>query len=305
MLTDKKVSIIVVCYNDAGSVREMYRRVTDVMRTISTNYEVVYVDDKSPDNALEILRELAVKDKRLKVIVHSRNFGANGSISQIAYTTGMRYCSGDVVLLIDGDLQDPPEMFPEFMKKWLEGYKVVYGIGRRRGGGPIMNLFRLWFYSLFKKLSYLNIPLFASDFCLLDRKVVDAMNSFREVDRYIRGMRPYIGFKSIGVPYERSERYSGVGFSTRHFLRFVKFAKKLIFSFSYRPVEAIAYTGFILLFTAPAALFFSGIASLILLLASLNFFAMSVLGEYIVRIFEEVKDRPIGIIEEIINDDKS
>jgi len=298
MLTEKKVSIIVVCYNDAGSVREMYRRITDVMKNISRNYEIVYVDDKSPDNALEILRELAAEDKRLKVIVHSRNFGANGSISQIAYTTGMRYCTGDVVILIDGDLQDPPEMLPEFMKKWLEGYKVVYGIGRRRGGGFIMNFFRLCFYSLFAKLSYLNIPAFASDFCLLDRKAVNAMNSFREVDRYIRGMRPYIGFKTIGIPYKRSERFSGVGFSTRHFLRFVKFAKKLIFSFSYKPIEGISYTGIIFVLLGIirfSPLFFVG--GVILL-------AISIIGEYIARIFDEVKDRPIGIIEEIINDDK-
>jgi len=298
MLTQKKISVISVCYNDAGSVREMYRRVTEVMKTVSPNYEIIYVDDKSPDNALEILRELAAGDKRLKVIVHSRNFGANGSISQIAYTTGMRYCTGDVAILIDGDLQDPPEMFPEFIKKWLDGYNIVYGIGKRRGGGIIMNFFRLCFYSLFAKLSYLNIPIFASDFCLLDRKALNAINSFREVDRYIRGMRPYVGFKSIGVPYERSERYSGVGFSTRHFLRFVKFAKKLIFSFSYKPIEGISYMGLIFVLIGVirfSSLFFVG--GVILL-------ALSIIGEYIARIFDEVKGRPIGIIEEIINDDK-
>ena len=127
MLTNKKISIITPCYNDGGCVLEMHRRVTEVMKEITPNYEIIYVNDYSPDNALEVLRELAEKDKKVIVMNHSRNFG-----NQAAYTTGMRYATGDAVITIDGDIQDPPELFPEFIKKWLEGYKVVYGSRTKR-----------------------------------------------------------------------------------------------------------------------------------------------------------------------------
>ncbi len=313
MLTDKKISIIVVCYNDAGSVREMYRRVNETMAGITSNYEIVYVNDRSPDNALEILRELAGKDKKLIVINHSRNFG-----NQAAYTTGMRYATGDAVILLDGDIQDPPELFPEFVKKWLEGYKIVYGMRPERKGGLIRRICYKIFYRIFKKLSYLDIPLDAGDFSLIDREVLNIINSeFNEVDRYIRGMRAYAGFKSIGVIYTRADRFAGV--SNNSFMWNVMWAKRLIVSFSYKPLEWISYlaalvTAFSVLtifvyipytYFVPSPPGFLTTLLVILFLGSIQLLSLSVIAEYLARIFEEVKHRPMGLIEEIINDYKN
>ena len=310
MLTNKKISIIVICYNDAGSVREMYGRVNKIMSSITADYEIVYVNDRSPDNALEILRELAGKDKRLIVINHSRNFG-----NQAAYTTGMRYAIGDAVILLDGDLQDPPELFPEFVKKWLDGYKVVYGMRTKRKGGLIRRICYKIFYRIFKKLSYLDIPLDAGDFSLIDREVLDIINGeFKEVDRYIRGMRAYAGFKSIGIPYTRAERFAGV--SNNSFMWNVMWAKRLLVSFSYKPLEWISYiAGFVMIcsvltilvyipytYFVPAPPGFLTTLLVILFLGSVQLLSLSVIAEYLARIFEEIKHRPMGLIEEVIND---
>ncbi|MEK9170261.1 MAG: glycosyltransferase family 2 protein, partial [Patescibacteria group bacterium] len=300
MLTNKKISIIVICYNDAGSVREMYGRVNKIMSSITADYEIVYVNDRSPDNALEILRELAGKDKRLIVINHSRNFG-----NQAAYTTGMRYAIGDAVILLDGDLQDPPELFPEFVKKWLDGYKVVYGMRTKRKGGLIRRICYKIFYRIFKKLSYLDIPLDAGDFSLIDREVLDIINGeFKEVDRYIRGMRAYAGFKSIGIPYTRAERFAGV--SNNSFMWNVMWAKRLLVSFSYKPLEWISYiAGFVMIcsvltilvyipytYFVPAPPGFLTTLLVILFLGSVQLLSLSVIAEYLARIFEEIKHRP-------------
>ena len=173
MLTHKKISIVVVCFNDAGSVHEMYRRVTEVMKDVSSNFEIIYVNDKSPDNAYDVLKEVARKDKRLIVINHSRNFGG-----QTAYTTGMRYATGDAAILLDGDIQDPPELFPEFVKKWLDGYDIVYGVRARRKGSIFRRICYKIFYRIFRHLSYIDIPLDASDFSLINRRALDVINGF-------------------------------------------------------------------------------------------------------------------------------
>lgn len=308
MLTQKKISIVVVCYNDAGSVYEMYRRVVMSMESVSPNYEIIYVNDKSPDNAYEVLKEVAGRDKRFIVINHSRNFGG-----QVAYTTGMRYATGDAVMLLDGDIQDPPELFPQFVKKWLEGYDIVYGIRERRDGSIIKRIGYKIFYRIFKYFSYINIPLDAGDFSLIGRRALDAINSFPEVDRYIRGMRAYIGFQSIGIPYVRAERFSGV--SNNSFVWLVKWARKIIFSFSYQPLEWVAYfAGTVTVLAAFAIVFYlllaifreppSGFLTLlvgVLFLGAVQLMSLAVIAEYLGRIFEEVKHRPIGIIDEIIN----
>lgn len=311
MLTDKKISVIVVCYNDGGSVKEMHRRITDVMRGITPNYEIIYVNDASPDNALDVLREVAAKDKHLIVLNHARNFG-----SQIAYTTGMRYATGDAAILLDGDIQDPPELFPEFVKRWLAGYTIVYGERARRRASLLMRFFYKAFYRIFRSLSNIAIPLDAGDFSLIDRKALNVMNDFSEVDRYIRGIRAYVGFKSVGVPYTRDERYSGV--SGNSLLGNFKWAKRMIVAFSYKPLELISYVAaFVTVFAAAAILayiilyfFFSapqGFLTLFiftLFLGAVQLLALSVIAEYLAKIYEEVKHRPIGIVSEIINDHK-
>ncbi|MDP3999595.1 MAG: glycosyltransferase family 2 protein [bacterium] len=312
MLTNKKISIVTVCYNDGGCVREMYNRVTKAMGSISPNYEIIYVNDYSPDNALEVLRQLASEDKKVIVMSHSRNFG-----NQAAYTTGMRYSTGDAVITIDGDIQDPPELFGEFVKKWLEGYKVVYGQRTKRKSGFIRTTLYKIFYRTLQKMSYINIPLDAGDFALIDRKVLDIINNdFQEVNRYIRGMRAYAGFRSIGIPYTHTERFAGV--SNFSFWGYVQWAKKMIFSFSYKPLEWISYiAGLVVVLTALAILAFIpltilvpesraySITLVVLFLGAVQLLSLSAIAEYLAIIFEEVKRRPMGLVEEIINDYKA
>ena len=309
MLTDKKISVVIVCYNDAGSVREMYRRVTEVMKQITSNYEIVYVNDKSPDNALDILREIAIHDKRIVVISHSRNFGG-----QAAYASGLRYATGDAIITLDGDIQDPPELFPELVKRWLEGNNVVYGIReKRKEGNAIRGFFYKAFYRIFRKLSHI-MPLDASDFALMDREALDVLNSMPEVDRYMRAMRAFVGFKSIGIPYTHMERFAGT--TNFSFFGYVRFAKGLIFSFSKRPIEWVFHCAlFVGALSALSILFyilfaiFIAIPSLaltilvtVLFLGAIQIFSLSILAEYLLRTFDETKHRPSAIIDEIIND---
>src|SRR3989338_9262792 len=309
MLTDKKISVVIVCYNDAGSVREMYRRVTEVMKQITSNYEIVYVNDKSPDNALDILRGVASKDKRVIVISHSRNFGG-----QAAYATGLRYATGDAVITLDGDIQDPPELFPELVKRWTEGYKVVYGIREKREeGSAIRGLFYKVFYRIFRKLSNI-MPLDASDFALIDREALDVINAMPEVDRYMRAMRAFVGFKSMGIPYTHMKRFAGR--SNFRFFSYVRFAKGLIFSFSKKPTECIFYlallvtalSALLILFYVFSVIFISAppwpltLFVAVLFLGAVQMLSLSILAEYLLRAFEETKHRPTGIIDEIIND---
>lgn len=316
MLTDKKLSVVPIAYKDEGNIEELYRRLTIVLKKIAPNYEIVYVNDASPDRSEEILRNLAKKDKHLTVVLHSRNFGA-----QSAFTTGMKQAIGDAVVIMDGDLQDPPELIEEFIKKWLQGYEVVYGQRRKREKsiGALWGYIYHLFYIIFNKLSYVKVPLDAGDFSLMDRKVVDQINSLPEKDRFIRGLRAWVGFKQIGINYVRPERFSGGGVSTNNFLKGMQWARKAIFSFSYAPLEWIFYMAaigvlfsffaiffyFVLFFLIPdAPKGFLTILISVLFIGSIQLVVLSILCEYIRRIFEEVKSRPEAIVKEIINNHK-
>ncbi|EKD90242.1 MAG: NAD-dependent epimerase/dehydratase, partial [uncultured bacterium] len=236
MLTKKYLSVIPIAYKDEGNIKELYKRLTNTLKRITPNYEIIYVNDASPDNTREILGQLALKDKRLTVINHSRNFGA-----QNAFTTGMRQAIGDVVVIMDGDLQDPPELIEEFIKKWNKGFDVVYGVRRKRehSMGYFWENMYHFFYIIFNKLSYINAPVDVGDFSLMDRKVVEHVNSLPEKDRFIRGLRAWVGFKQVGVKYVRPERFSGR--SNQSFLKNIAWARKAIFSFSYTPLEWVFY----------------------------------------------------------------
>lgn len=310
MLTDKKISIIVICYNDAGSIREMYRRVTEVMKHITLDYEIIYVNDASPDNAMEILRDIASRDERFIVFSHSRNFGG-----QAAYSTGLRYCTGDAAILLDGDIQDPPELFPKLVEKWLAGNEIVYGERVKRKGSKLWNLFYKSFYRLFRRLAYINIPLDASDFGLMDRKVIDIINAMPEKDRYIRGLRAWVGFNSVGVPYTRAEPYHKRQ-SNNSFIWSVWWAKRLIVAFSYKPLEWISYLAFFVVILAGLGIIFylilyfvfpeapKGIPTIIILvlfLGAVQLLALSVVAEYMSHMFEEIKGRPRSLVKEVIN----
>lgn len=316
MLTRKKISIIPVCYKDKGNIRELYRRVTKEIKKITPNYEIVYVNDASPDGSQEVLEELARRDKKLTVVLHSRNFGA-----QNAFTTGMKQAIGDAVVIMDGDLQDPPELIKDFVKKWLEGYDVVYGIRRKRekSMGMFMEQVYHLFYLLFSKLSYIYVPTDVGDFSLMDRKVVNHINNLPEKDRFLRGLRAWVGFRQIGVSYVRPERFSGSGVSTTSFFKGLVWARKAIFSFSYAPLEWVFYIASLsVIVTALAATFyiityflepgapkgFITILIAVLFLGSVQLVVLSFISEYLRRIFEEVKSRPVSIVQKITNNHK-
>ena len=317
MITKKRISIIPVCYKDEGNIRELYKRVTKEMKKITPNYEIVYVNDASPDKSQQILEELARKDKKLTVVLHSRNFGA-----QNGFTTGMKQAVGDAVVLMDGDLQDPPELIKDFVKKWLGGYDVVYGVRRKRekSMGWLMEQVYHIFYVLFSKLSYIKVPADVGDFSLMDRKVVDHINNLPEKDRFLRGLRAWVGFKQIGVPYVRPERFSGSGVSTTNLLKGLAWARKAIFSFSYAPLEWVFYIAVLSVIASILAAFFyilsyflqpgapKGFITIliaVLFLGSVQLVALSFISEYLRRIFEEVKSRPISIVQKIINNHKA
>ena len=312
MLTGKTISVVVACYRDAGSVREMYRRLTEVLAQVTPRYEIIYVNDNSPDNAEELLAELAAQDARVTVISHSRNFG-----SQMAFTSGMRQSVGDAVILMDGDLQDPPEVIPALVREWVAGYDVAYGVRERRRESRLMEAARKAFYRIYRRLSYLEMPLDAGDFSILSRRVVEALLSMPERDRFLRGLRTWVGFRQTGVAYTRAERFAGE--STNSFLDNIRWAKRGIFSFSYQPLEMISLLAFVVTLltglaivvyfafylmvpTAPRG--FLTLLVAVLFLGSVQLFCLSILAEYMGRIFEEVKQRPAYIVRSIVNDRK-
>ncbi|MBV9866365.1 MAG: glycosyltransferase family 2 protein [Abitibacteriaceae bacterium] len=308
--TPKKLSAIIACYRDAPAVPIMHERLVAVFEKLGADYEIIFVNDGSPDNAREVLTELAGRDKHVIVINHTRAFG-----SQNAFTSGMRIATGDAVILLDGDLQDPPEMIEPFYSKWQEGYDVVYGIRVKREATPFLKVAYKAFYRVFRKLSYVSIPLDAGDFSLIDRKVVSALNSLPENNRFLRGLRAWVGFKQTGVPYVRPERMFGR--TTNSLLKNLGWARKAIFSFSYVPLDiitwlAITIVGFSTLaiiwqigirFFRPALTpgGFTTIIVLILFLGGIQLLCLSIIGSYLSHIYDEVKHRPPFLVESIIN----
>ncbi|MDO8522608.1 MAG: glycosyltransferase family 2 protein [bacterium] len=314
MLTNKLISAVVVCYGDEGNIRALYHRLTAALSGITSRWEIIYVNDASPDNSEAILQELAAKDSHLTLINHSRNFGA-----QAAFTSGMVQAKGDAIVLMDGDLQDPPELIEQFVQKWLLGYRVVYGVRRRREQS--MGKFKQWlyhlFYVFFSKTAYISVPQDAGEFSLMDRVVVDHMNALPERDRFLRGLRAWVGYKSCGISYVRPERYDGrPSVSTRGLISAFRWARKAIFSFSYKPLEWVTHIAIVAMLLAVvgigvyATLFFftdaprgiSTVLILILFFAAIQLLTLAIMGEYIGRIFEEVKGRPRYIIRDIVND---
>lgn len=312
MLTDKKISVVVTCYRDEGSIHELLRRLKQTMAEITPNWEVIYVNDASPDNSEAVLLEAAKTEPRLTVISHSRNFGA-----QVAFTTGMQQASGDAVVIMDGDLQDSPELINDFTALWLRGHEVVYGIRAKRQEGPVRNVGYKWFYRMFKKIAYISIPLDAGEFSLMDRVVVDAVLACPESDRLIRGLRAYAGFRQIGVTFERPKRYWGE--TTQSLLSYAMWAYKSFTSYSLAPLRLINFVSFgmfllfVLLGIVHLTAYLSGfptptgymtILALILLVGAVTTGSMAIIGEYIARIFLEVKRRPQPIISTLVNDQR-
>ncbi|MBF0502006.1 MAG: glycosyltransferase family 2 protein [Candidatus Riflebacteria bacterium] len=314
MLTDKRISVVVTCYRDEGSIGELLKRLHAVMEKITPNWEVIYVNDASPDNAEQVLLDEARRDSRLTVISHSRNFGA-----QVAFSTGMAQAVGDAVVIMDGDLQDPPELIHEFVKKWLDGSEVVYGIRAKRHETFIRNMCYKLFYKIFRKIAYIAIPLDAGEFSLMDRVVVETILCCHEKDRLIRGLRAYAGFRQTGIEFERPERFAGE--STQSFLDYLMWAYKSFVSYSLFPLRLISTIAFAvagmtgLLMLINLIVYFLGyktpprgfmtILMVILGLGTSIMTSLGVMGEYLGRLFLEIKNRPQPILRTLVNDHRT
>jgi glycosyltransferase involved in cell wall biosynthesis len=306
----EKLSAVIACYRDAPAVPIMYKRLVDTFEKIGVDYEIIFVNDASPDDAATVLAELAGRDRNVVVINHTRNFG-----SQNAFTSGMRVATGDAVALLDGDLQDPPELIAEFYKLWKQGYDVVYGVRVKRQAPLLLGGAYKAFYRLFRATSYVSIPVDAGDFSLLDRRVVKALNELPENNRFIRGLRAWVGFRQTGVPYTRPERMFGR--TTNSWLKNLSWARKGIFSFSYVPLDFITW----LAFATVVGAFVGGVAQIIvrivdpksvpsgfttlivlmLFLGGIQLLCLSIIGSYLEHIYDEVKHRPPYLVESILN----
>ena len=305
-----RLSAVIACYRDAPAVPTMHERLTKVFGEIGVDYEIIFVNDGSPDNAREVLAELAGRDPKVVVINHTRAFG-----SQSAFTSGMKIATGDAVILLDGDLQDPPEIIPQFVEQWKAGFAVVYGERVERETTAFMRRAYKLFYRVFRRLSYLNIPLDAGDFGLLDRRVVDALNELPESHRFIRGLRAWVGYRQVGVPYVRPERMFGR--TTNSFVKNVGWARRAIVSFSYVPLDLIAWLALatvavsFLALVAQLVLHFvdpslapKGFTTLIvgmLFIGGIQLLCLAIIGTYVAHIYEESKHRPPFLVESILN----
>jgi glycosyltransferase involved in cell wall biosynthesis len=305
-----RISAVVPCYRESESIPVMHERLTSVFQALGVDWEIVFVDSGSTDETPSVLAELASRDRRVTVVHHTRAFG-----SQSAYTSGMRLATGDAVVLLDGDLQDPPELIPALIARWHEGYEVVYGERVAREGPAIMNAARKAFYRVFQRVAYVSVPIDAGDFSLLDRRVVDSINGLAETHRFVRGLRAFVGYRQIGVPYERPERLFGR--SSNSLLANIGWARRAIVSFSFAPLDLI---GWLALITTAASLIAaiveialkivapraapSGYATLIvvvLFMGGVQLMCFSVVGSYLAHMYEEIKGRPSYIIDRVLN----
>jgi glycosyltransferase involved in cell wall biosynthesis len=302
------LSIVVPCYNEDAVLPELHRRLTTVFEQIqNARVELIYTDDGSHDRTPEILRELQANDPRVRVITLSRNFG-----HQIAVTAGLEHATGNAIVIIDADLQDPPEVIPEMIQRWQDGYQVVYGMRAKRAGETT---FKLWtakaFYRLINRLSEIEIPLDVGDFRLLDRKVVDVLLAMPERDRFLRGMVSWIGFKQIAVIYDRAPR--GAGESKYPLMKMLRFAVDSVISFSFVPLRLAIWVGFgaiaasfagivyalvIRLYTTDWVRGWASIFTALLFLGGVQLITLGIVGEYVGRIYAEVKLRPLYVVRE-------
>ena len=307
-MKNKKISAIIACYKDAQAIPIMHKRLRDVFKKIGVDYEIIFVNDGSPDDTENVLRKIVSKDRRVIGLNHSRNFS-----SQMAFTSGMNIATGDSIVLLDGDLQDPPELIEKFYDKWKQGFDVVYGIRTKREAPLYMAIMYKLFYRIFHKISYVKIPLDAGDFSLIDRKIVNILKQFPERDRFLRGLRAWVGFEQTGVPYRRPERMFGK--TTNNFLKNLNWATKGIFSFSYVPIQIMSLFSSFVFLIALIAIVYQLIARMvfnntpegittvlitILFIGAIQLLGISILGQYIGKIFEEVKQRPNYIVKSII-----
>jgi len=300
-------SIIAPIFNELDNIPELYERIMEVMDSTGEPWELIMVDDGSQDGSSKLIRDLSAKDPRVKPVIFARNFG-----HQIAVTAGLDFSQGKAVVIIDSDLQDPPEVILDLIDEWRSGYEVVYAVRSEREGETWFKEFTASiFYRLIYRITDVEIPRDTGDFRLIDRKVVNVMGEMRERHRFLRGMSVWVGFNQTGVEYKRAARYAG---ETKYpFKKMLKFATDAITSFSYFPLQVAMYMGFsaagisiisiplvILLRASGSQAFFGQATTLlaVLFLGGVQLISLGILGEYVGRLYDESKGRPLYIVRE-------
>jgi len=301
-----RYSIIAPCYNEEGNLTLLYERITQVMESTGEAWELILVNDGSRDRTPDMMEELAAKDARVKTLHFARNFG-----HQTAVTAGIDVASGEAIVLIDADLQDPPEMILEMIERWKAGYQVVYAVREQRKGESWFKLFSAkLFYRLIYRITDVDIPMDPGDFRLMDEKVVAVLRQMREHNRFIRGMTSWVGFKQTGVSYVREARHAG---ATKYPIKkMVRFALDAVTGFSYFPLQVMIYVSLILGILAVLAIpiiailrvilgtpFLGGQVTtivLLLILSSFQLFFLFIMGQYVARIYDEVRGRPLYVV---------
>jgi polyisoprenyl-phosphate glycosyltransferase len=297
----RSITAIVACYKDEPAIPIMYERLVATFKKLDIKYEIIFVNDASPDNSADVILKLSQRDKSVVGITHSRNFG-----SQMAFRSGMELATKEACVLLDGDLQDPPELIEQFFQKWTEGHDVVYGVRVKRDMPRLWGFIYKGFYRVFSAFSYIKIPHDAGDFSLMDKRVVAWLLRCPERDLFLRGLRAYVGFSQVGVNYTRPERMFGT--STNNLFKNLAWAKRGIFSFSDVPMTMLTAGGVTLLAVSTLLAVAQSILRIyapemvppgvttiilaILFFGSLNMFAVGLVGEYIAKIMHEVKGRP-------------
>lgn len=303
------LSIIIPVYNEEAVIKTLIYALKKVLSHIATPYEIIFVNDGSTDDSEKIIARFCKKDSAIKLINFSRNFG-----HQNALLAGLKYARGKAAILMDADMQDPPELIPFFYRKWKEGYKVVYGIRKERQGSLILRFCYKIFYLILRKTSYIGIPLDAGDFCLMDCKVYSLINRLPENIKFIRGLRSWVGAKQIGIPYKRPTRT--LGKSKYSLLKLINLAINGITSFSFYPLYIISLAGFITFILSLVGIViyvlkkflnikmmpgFSSIMVAILFFAGLQMIFLGIIALYLANVYQEIKKRPRYIIKNVRN----
>lgn len=301
------ISVVIPIYNEEENIPILYQRLVKVLNDYEPDFELIFVDDGSRDNSPNLIYDLAAHDPRVIVIQLARNFG-----HQIAISAGLDFSRGNGVIIMDADLQDPPEVLPEFIEKWREGHDIVYAIRANRKEGWLKRHAYTFFYRILQRIANIQIPLDAGDFCIMDRKAVVILTSMPERNRFIRGIRSWIGLDQVGLAYDRDPRYAGKPKFTLS--RLIYLALDGLVSFSFLPLRAISILGFIISFISiilaisytiqkiTSGLNPPGFATTIVaifFLAGIQLITLGVIGEYVGRIFEEVKHRPLYVVKKI------
>lgn len=299
------ISVVAPVYNEVDILPELQRRMAEVMGSLELEWELILVDDGSDDGSADAIMELAERDPNVRGLLFARNFG-----HQLAVTAGLDYSRGQAVVIIDADLQDPPEVIPDLVEKWREGYEVVYAVREEREGESWFKKGTAsLFYRIIHAITDVEIPLDTGDFRLIDRKVVDALRVMRERHRFLRGMAAWVGYRQVGVPYRRQKRFAG---ETKYSIeKMVRFALTAVTSFSYFPLQLATYIGFVSAGVSALAIpivialrlmgsqaFFGQATTLlaVLFLGGVQLISLGILGEYVGRLYDEAKGRPLYII---------